>query len=434
MKKVLLIIYLLGLCGIIKSQDIPKQINYQGIIKNTSGQNVSDGNYQLTFRIYNEPTGGTPLWSEIQTMAVSNGIFSALLGSVTPLAVSFDQIRFLGITVNTEAELVPRTLLTPSPYSFMALDINNNSVSTEKIRDGAVTSEKLQDAAVTTVKLQDGAVTALKIGTNHVVKSLNGLKDNVNLVAGTNITLVPSGSNITINATSGGTGTIGGSGTVNFLPLFTATTTLGNSILIQNGSNIGIGTTTPQAKLDVRGDIQTGLNGLGGNLILSSINNTTEGGQINWRGAGSYDSWTQDLYLNSMRFFTNSANINTFEIGNSGTGKVNLLIKGEINTTQTGDANLVPIAYGNINSGGTVNVAATTSNVALSSHTAGSGNYYFTIAGESISYLTYTCVATIVSYPGEITWSSAGGLLYIGTFNSAGAPADKPFTFVLYKK
>ena len=43
---------------------------------------------------------------------------------------------------------------------------------------------------------------------NEVVKSLNGIKDDVTLVAGTNITLTPSGNNLTINAAGGGGGTV----------------------------------------------------------------------------------------------------------------------------------------------------------------------------------------------------------------------------------
>jgi hypothetical protein len=49
-------------------------------------------------------------------------------------------------------------------------------------------------------------------------------------------------------------GTITGSGTADFVPLFTGTTTIGNSKIFQTvGGNVGIGTTTPAAKLDVAG-------------------------------------------------------------------------------------------------------------------------------------------------------------------------------------
>jgi hypothetical protein len=46
---------------------------------------------------------------------------------------------------------------------------------------------------------------------------------------------------------------IGGSGITNYLAKWIGSTTLGNSIIYDNGTNVGIGTTLPQEKLDVQG-------------------------------------------------------------------------------------------------------------------------------------------------------------------------------------
>ncbi len=54
----------------------------------------------------------------------------------------------------------------------------------------------------------------------------------------------------------GGGGGVGGSGSTNYLSIWTGATTLGNSILFQADGNIGIGTTTPSQKLDVAGTIK----------------------------------------------------------------------------------------------------------------------------------------------------------------------------------
>ncbi|MEM5810198.1 MAG: DUF86 domain-containing protein [Candidatus Aenigmatarchaeota archaeon] len=54
---------------------------------------------------------------------------------------------------------------------------------------------------------------------------------------------------IQINATQG---VVNGSGTANYIPIWTSSSTLGNSIIYQSGSNVGIGTTAPQAKLTIQ--------------------------------------------------------------------------------------------------------------------------------------------------------------------------------------
>ncbi len=49
-------------------------------------------------------------------------------------------------------------------------------------------------------------------------------------------------------------GTIAGSGTADYVPMFTGTTTIGNSKIYQNASgDIGVNTTSPVANLDVKG-------------------------------------------------------------------------------------------------------------------------------------------------------------------------------------
>src|SRR6185436_13728524 len=51
---------------------------------------------------------------------------------------------------------------------------------------------------VNTVHLANGAVTAPKIANGTVVRSFNGLFDNVSLLAGSNITITPAGNTLTI--------------------------------------------------------------------------------------------------------------------------------------------------------------------------------------------------------------------------------------------
>jgi hypothetical protein len=60
---------------------------------------------------------------------------------------------------------------------------------------------------------------------------------------------------LTVTGTGGGGGTIGGSGTTNYITKWNpASTTISNSLIYDNGTNIGIGTTSPQAPLHVNSD------------------------------------------------------------------------------------------------------------------------------------------------------------------------------------
>jgi hypothetical protein len=57
------------------------------------------------------------------------------------------------------------------------------------------------------------------------------------------------------NYTITGLGGISGSGTTNYIPKFTSSTAIGNSLIYDNGTNVGIGTGTPSQKLDVSGSV-----------------------------------------------------------------------------------------------------------------------------------------------------------------------------------
>lgn len=57
-----------------------------------------------------------------------------------------------------------------------------------------------------------------------------------------------------IDATDLPAGTLSGSGTTGYVPYYSAATTLANSPMAVSGSNVGIGTTTPGAKLEVSGN------------------------------------------------------------------------------------------------------------------------------------------------------------------------------------
>jgi hypothetical protein len=64
---------------------------------------------------------------------------------------------------------------------------------------------------------------------------------------------------------------ISGSGTANYVPKFTASGTVGNSLIFDNGTNVGIGTASPSYKLDITGTAR-----ISSSLIVSGSISTPE--------------------------------------------------------------------------------------------------------------------------------------------------------------
>lgn len=98
--------------------DSTTTISYQGHLTNADGTAVN-GSLPMTFKLYREPGGGTPVWTEQRsgnnTVPVSDGLFSIALGSVTPIDIGLlDKPLWLGISVNNDAEMTPREQLNGS--------------------------------------------------------------------------------------------------------------------------------------------------------------------------------------------------------------------------------------------------------------------------------------------------------------------------------
>jgi len=165
---------------------IPQMLSYQGKLTDTAGMPVADTTYSVIFKLYTAPAGGSSFWNETQIVRTRGGLFSTLLGSVTPIASMPDAgAAYLGMAVAGGSELTPRLRLASSAYAYLsaraanadlvqgkdttALDaryVNEgqaNSITSAMITDGSVTSADIRDTTVNTTELKDGAVTSAKI-------------------------------------------------------------------------------------------------------------------------------------------------------------------------------------------------------------------------------------------------------------------------------
>lgn len=124
-------------------------ISYQGQLTDAGGTPLN-GDYDLTFRLYNVTSGGTALWTEQWTgpnnVTITDGLFHAMLGSLTPIPQTVftdNPSVWLGVKVGTDNEMTPRIQLGSTPFAIQSLTVPDLAIQTNHIADGSVTGPKL---------------------------------------------------------------------------------------------------------------------------------------------------------------------------------------------------------------------------------------------------------------------------------------------------
>lgn len=150
--------------------DTPQLINYQGYL--TDDTDTPLGSVaSLTFTIYDAPVEGTALWTETHSaIELSGGLFAVLLGSVEfiPGDLFNGTNRWLGIKVESDQEIAPRTQLVSVVYALRVGSIDGASggvISDSLTVDGTVhiASGGLKFSDGTTQFTQAGASNGLPV-------------------------------------------------------------------------------------------------------------------------------------------------------------------------------------------------------------------------------------------------------------------------------
>jgi hypothetical protein len=99
--------------------EVPRVMNYQGVLK-TSSDSLVTGTISVKFFIYDSATGGSELWSESHTIEALEGQFHTLLGGSTPFPVELFAApnRFLTFAINEGEELQPRQQIVSVAYAI----------------------------------------------------------------------------------------------------------------------------------------------------------------------------------------------------------------------------------------------------------------------------------------------------------------------------
>ncbi len=219
---------------------VPRLVSFSGVVHDGAGKPVT-GRVAVMFSLYAEQEGGTPLWSETQLVqADTEGHYAVFLGATEPTGLPLDAFtsgaaRWLGVQSEVTGTVeAARILLVGVPYALKAADADT-------------LGGKPASAFVTTDLQGSPGAPAGAAQAHSAAETSSGSQPAVSPAA------------------------VGGSGTTNYVPLWLNSTTLGNSPLFQMAGNVGLGTTTPDAKLEA---VNTSSAGIGVHGAASSTTGT----------------------------------------------------------------------------------------------------------------------------------------------------------------
>ncbi|MBM4342461.1 MAG: hypothetical protein FJ100_03675 [Deltaproteobacteria bacterium] len=126
---------------------VPSTATLEGVLMSAGGGPAADGQYQITFAIYPQQSGGNAVWSEQGTVSAKAGQFTWQLGSKQALsAIGLDlSTAWLGLQIGSDPEL-PRQPAGASLYALRAA-LAENVACSGCIKAGALDPAILQSYA-----------------------------------------------------------------------------------------------------------------------------------------------------------------------------------------------------------------------------------------------------------------------------------------------
>lgn len=147
------------------------QMNYQGRLTDSSGNNLTPGQYTIEFRLFDE--AGAEKWGPFTTDGTAgngkgpqvdlvDGRFNTVIGNLDAggraLSSAFNGTdkRFLQIKVGNNPAITPRQLLLPAPiahYAVKADTVSIGAIGTNQLANLAVTGDKIANNTISVAKL-----------------------------------------------------------------------------------------------------------------------------------------------------------------------------------------------------------------------------------------------------------------------------------------
>ncbi|MBR58218.1 MAG: hypothetical protein CMH54_09375 [Myxococcales bacterium] len=242
----------------------PTVMPIQGYLTDTN-DNAIDGDVNISFALYNSYSSNSELWTEIQSITLKDGFFTAYLGQVNPVQANLfrdNHTMWLGITIENDPEM-NRIQLGTQPFAAYAEScgqIPDHSHSAQQLTGVVYSSQSCAVGQVVTGFDPNGfAICETIAGAGGSYSGADFAISNQSCPPNQMMTGINAGGLIVCSpAPSGGTAGSGiqGSGTAKRIPKFDDSDTLTNSMIIEYNNKIGINESYPDKTVEIKGDLK----------------------------------------------------------------------------------------------------------------------------------------------------------------------------------